>query len=125
MNLNQITVPSLDVEKSIAFYETLGLHLIVRSLPKYARFECPDGDSTFSIHLVEKCAEGEGITVYFEVNDVAAKVLQLEAKGITFYEQAELRTWGWTEARLLDPDNNKVIIFHGGTHRKNPPWRIN
>ena len=54
MNLNQITVPSLNVEKSIAFYEKLGLKLIVKSLPNYARFECPDGNSTFSIHLVAK-----------------------------------------------------------------------
>jgi catechol 2,3-dioxygenase-like lactoylglutathione lyase family enzyme len=39
MNLNQITIPSLDLEKSVAFYKTLGLHLIVDALPSYARFE--------------------------------------------------------------------------------------
>ena len=27
MNLNQITIPSLDVEKATEFYNTLGLHL--------------------------------------------------------------------------------------------------
>ena len=53
MNLNQITVPSLDLTKSIPFYEKLGLKLIVKSLPHYARFECPDGNSTFSIHQTE------------------------------------------------------------------------
>ena len=53
MNLNQITIPSLDLEKSIPFYQTLGLKLIVKSLPHYARFECPDGTSTFSIQQVE------------------------------------------------------------------------
>ena len=52
MNLNQITIPSLELIKSIHFYQTLGLNLIVESLPHYARFECKDGNSTFSIHKV-------------------------------------------------------------------------
>ena len=125
MNLNQVTVPSIDVEKSIRFYKNLGLRLIVKSLPNYARFECPHGEATFSIHLVETLNDGEGVSVYFEVEDVAAEVVKIEAKGIDFDEQAELRTWGWTEARLRDPDNNRIIIFHGGSFRKNPPWRIN
>ncbi|MEJ0043657.1 MAG: VOC family protein [Rhizomicrobium sp.] len=51
MRLNQVTVPALDVAASIAFYKTLGLRLIVES-PHYARFELPDGEATFSIHLV-------------------------------------------------------------------------
>ena len=52
MNLNQITIPSINLSKSILFYEKLGLKLIVKSLPNYARFECMEGNSTFSIHLV-------------------------------------------------------------------------
>ncbi|WP_409024823.1 VOC family protein [Flavobacterium sp.] len=52
MNLNQVTVSVKDIEKSIAFYEMLGLLLIVKS-PHYARFECPEGDATFSINLSE------------------------------------------------------------------------
>ncbi|WP_317041912.1 VOC family protein [Winogradskyella sp. PC-19] len=47
MNLNQVTIPSLDVEKATEFYKTLGLTLIVEALPRYVRFECPNGDSTF------------------------------------------------------------------------------
>ena len=47
MNLNQVTVPSLDLTKAIPFYVKLALKLIVESLPDYARFECPDGYATF------------------------------------------------------------------------------
>jgi catechol 2,3-dioxygenase-like lactoylglutathione lyase family enzyme len=47
INLNQVTVPSKDVKKSIEFYQKLGLKLIVKNLPTYARFECPQGDATF------------------------------------------------------------------------------
>lgn len=124
MNLNQVTVPSLDVKKSIAFYKTLGLRLIVESLPTYARFECPDGDSTFSIHLVEKLTEGDGVTVYFEDENLDKLVQQLMEKGIDFDELPNDKSWLWREAWLRDPDGNKIILFYGGTNRKNPPWRV-
>jgi len=124
MNLNQVTVPSLNLEKSIPFYQKLGLKLIVKALPHYARFECPDGDSTFSIHKVEELPRGDGIYVYFECNDLDAQVGKLRANGIVFQETPSDRPWLWREARLKDMDNNKLILFYGGENRKNPPWRI-
>ena len=51
MNLNQVTITVSDVVKSISFYSDLGLILIVKSLPQYARFKCPEGNFTFSLHL--------------------------------------------------------------------------
>lgn len=60
MNLNQITVPALDLNRSISFYQALGLKLIVKALPDYARFECPDGSSTFSLHRVDNLPAGNG-----------------------------------------------------------------
>ena len=124
MNLNQITVPSRDLEASIPFYERLGLQLIVRSLPDYARFACPDGDATFSLHRVDALPKGEGIYVYFECADLDDYVAQLVDKGIEFDEPPEDRRWGWREARLRDPDGNRLILFFGGEYRLNPPWRI-
>ena len=50
MNLNQVTIPSVDVIKSVEFYKKLGLRLIVDASPRYVRFEVPDGEATFSIH---------------------------------------------------------------------------
>ena len=50
MRLNQVTVTVADIGSSLVFYSTLGLKPIVKS-PHYARFACPQGDSTFSIHL--------------------------------------------------------------------------
>ena len=125
MNLNQVTVPSLDVDQSIAFYETLGLRLIVHSASHYARFECPDGDSTFSIHLVEEFPLGGGVTVYFEVDDLDDRVDKLVASGIEFTQMPVDQRWLWREAHLKDPDGNRLILFHAGENRKNPPWRIN
>ena len=124
MNLNQITIPSLDLEKASAFYQKLGLQLIVESLPNYVRFECMEGDTTFSIHLVEKLPEGEGIYVYFECQDVDETVGKLMRKGIEFEELPNDKRWLWREARLKDPDQNQIILYYAGKNRKDPPWRI-
>lgn len=124
MNLNQVTIPSRNVKASIAFYNTLGLHLIVEALPHYARFECPSGDATFSIHQIETIEKGEGVVVYFEQDNLDEHVNELVLKGIVFDELPEDRPWLWREARLKDPDGNQLIIYHAGENRKNPPWRI-
>ena len=87
MNLNQITIPSLDLTKSIPFYEQLGLKLIVKSLPNYARFECPNGNSTFSIHQTQTLPKGDGIHVYFECKNLDEEVKKLKAGRIKFEEE--------------------------------------
>lgn len=125
MNLNQVTVPSLDLNKSIPFYEMLGLKLIVKSLPHYARFECPDGDSTFSISKVDKLALKNNISIYFECENLDKYVDELKTKGVIFSELPNNKTWLWREARLNDLDGNKLILYYAGKNRKSPPWRIN
>ncbi len=125
MNLNQITVPSLDVEKSIIFYQKLGLKLIVHSNVHYARFECPDGDSTFSIHETDQLPSGDGISVYFEIEKLDPTVEKLVSIGIQFDELPKDQPWLWREARLKDPDGNQLILYTAGVNRKNPPWKIN
>lgn len=125
MNLNQITVPSLDLTKSIPFYENLGLKLIVKSLPHYARFECPDGNSTFSIHQTVTLPVGPGVYVYFECENLDSFVSELIEKGIVFEELPADKSWLWREARLKDVDDNQLILFFGGKNRLSPTWRIN
>ena len=125
MNLNQITIPSLNVEKSADFYLALGLKIIVESFPRYVRFECPTGTSTFSIHLVDSLPEGNGITIYFEEDDLDYKVSELIEKGFVFDTLPEDKPWLWREANLKDPDRNNIILYYAGKNRKNPPWRIN
>ena len=124
MNLNQITVPSLDLTKSIPFYEKLGLKLIVKALPHYARFECPDGNATFSIHKTETLPKSEGIYVYFECDNLDAYVNELKSNGIQFEHEPINQSWLWREARLKDVDDNQLILYYAGENRLNPPWRI-
>lgn len=93
MNLNQVTIPSLDLDKSVPFYKKFGLELIVKALPNYARFVCPDGNSTFSIHKVDELPKGEGVYVYFECEDLDEKVKELTQKGIYFDETSNDKPW--------------------------------
>ncbi|MDO6759028.1 VOC family protein [Tamlana sp. 2_MG-2023] len=124
MNLNQVTIPSLNVEKSVAFYKTLGLNLIVFTHSKYARFACPDGESTFSIHEVEELPQGPGVTVYFEEEFLDKCVEKLQEKGITFNQLPKDMPWLWREAHLNDPDGNCIILYYAGKNRKDPPWKL-
>ncbi len=124
MNLNQVTVPSVDVKRAISFYEKLGLQLIVKALPHYARFECIKGDATFSIHQVEELPKGDGVYVYFETERLDQEVERLIAEGIEFDQLPKDQTWLWREARLKDPDENQIILYFAGDNRRNPPWRI-
>ncbi|MEL6917599.1 MAG: VOC family protein [Bacteroidota bacterium] len=124
MNLNQITVPSTDLERSIPFYQKLGLKLIVEALPHYARFKCPNGNSTFSIHQTENLPKGDGIYIYFECDHLDEYVHELIEKGIVFDQKPTDQKWLWREARLKDVDGNQLILFYGGENRLNPPWRI-
>jgi catechol 2,3-dioxygenase-like lactoylglutathione lyase family enzyme len=123
MNLNQITISVADVEKSIEFYENLGLRLIVKSLPKYARFECLNGETTFSLHQSSIPNNG-GTWLYFEIENLDQKVAELLQKGFVFEELPTDKEWLWREARMKDLDNNQLILFYAGVNRKNPPWRI-
>jgi len=102
----------------------LGLILIVDSIPRYARFECPDGNSTFSIHHQEELPRGKGITIYFECENLDEHVNDLKKKGVKFDLEPTDQSWLWREARLKDLDGNQLILYFAGESRLNPPWRV-
>ncbi len=124
MDLNQVTLPTRDLSRAVAFYKTLGLLQIVEA-PHYARFECPNGNATLSLHAVEALPQGEGAVIYFECDDLDERVRALAAAGVVFDSAPQDQDWLWREARLSDPDGNRLCLFRAGENRKNPPWRIN
>lgn len=123
MDLNQVTLPARDMERSKGFYRGMGFRLIVDS-PHYARFECPEGESTFSLHIVEELRNPTGVVVYFESERLDEWVQELEAKGYRFDHGPRDETWLWREARLTDPDGNQLCLYRAGEMRRNPPWRV-
>lgn len=124
MRLNQVTAPALNLDRSIAFYQTLGLKLIVKS-DYYARFEVGDGTDTFSLHITDDASGAtNGPHVYFEVEDLDALVATLKAKGIAFDSDPKDQTWLWREAWLTDPAGVKLCLYFAGKNRRYPPWRL-
>ena len=124
MNLNQVTIFSDKTVALVEFYQKLGLRLIVDSLPRYARMECPDGDSTLSVHSADAAARASNILLYFECEDLDARVADLKQRGLEFEEEPKDQTWLWREAYLRDPAGNRICLFHAGENRKNPPWKV-
>lgn len=125
MNLNQVTIYSNKPIETVEFYQQLGLRLIVDSLPRYARLKCPDGDSTLSVNITEEISTNTNIVLYFECEDLDAKVAELKNLGLQFVSEPIDQTWLWREAHLKDPNNNKICLFYAGENRQNPPWRVN
>ncbi len=122
MRLNQVTVSCSDLDRSIRFYSNLGLKLIVRS-EAYARFVCPNGDSTFSLHVAPSVPRGE-TCIYFECDSLDEQVARLKEKGMRFQSEPIDQPWLWRESYLEDPDGNRICLFHAGTNRLFPPWRL-
>ena len=123
MNLNQVTLPALDMARSVDFYRRMGFQQIVDA-PHYARFECPTGDATFSLHHVPQTADETHVVVYFETPTLDADVHRLQQAGFDFTQLPRDEPWLWREARLNDPAGNVLCLFHAGEIRKNPPWKL-
>jgi catechol 2,3-dioxygenase-like lactoylglutathione lyase family enzyme len=125
MRLNQVTAAARDLDQSIAFYELLGLRLIVKS-PHYARFELPRGETTFSLHITDGEIPRENAPqLYFECLDVDFEVRRLKHAGVAIERAPVMQSWLWYEAWLRDPAGNQICLFNAGENRRNPPWRIN
>lgn len=122
MNLNQVTIPAVDMDDSANFYRRMGFTQIVDT-PHYARFECPDGESTFSLSLVES-ARAANFAVYFENENLDEVVQVLATAGFEFDQLPRDERYLWREAKLRDPAGNRIILYWAGENRKNPPWRV-
>ena len=122
MNLNQVTLPVRDMAKATDFYLALGFTQIVDT-PHYARFECPQGEASFSLSL-EKDDFANGAVIYFEHQNLDQWVGELKSRGIVFQQYPTDERYLWREAVLIDPSGNKIKLYWAGENRLNPPWRV-
>ena len=122
MDLNQVTLPVHDMVQATAFYRRMGFLQIVDT-PHYARFECPEGSSTFSLSLDPE-GTGGGVVIYFEHEALDELVSRLSADGFVFDQPPEDMGYLWREAVLHDPSGNKIKLYWAGDNRLNPPWRV-
>ncbi|MEM1147648.1 MAG: VOC family protein [Pseudomonadota bacterium] len=127
MIINQITLPCIDYDASVAFYLSLGMVQIVSSPQHYARFEMPGGEgATLSLHQVDTRAV-PGAIVYFDHASAAEldrHVSDLKAQGLKVHKGPQDESWGWREARLYDPSGNEICLMYAGSVRRFPDWRL-
>ncbi len=122
MELNQVTLSAKDLSRSVDFYRTLGLELIVDT-PHYARFMCPMGKSSFSLVHEPECTVG-GATIYFEHPELDNWYMALIRQGIQFITPPTDKDYLWREAELKDPSGHKIKLYYAGENRLNPPWKV-
>ena len=123
MRMNQYTLPVANFAQSVAFYEALGLKLIVSAREEYARFEVPGDLSTLSLSLAKDPAPATGL-IYFEVDDVDKTIADLKERGLEIEEDPSDKPYLWREAKLRDPTGNRICFYHAGENRRFPPWRL-
>ncbi|OMH31671.1 VOC family protein [Motiliproteus sp. MSK22-1] len=122
MNLNQVTLAVQNMDKATEFYRALGFTQIVDT-EHYARFECPEGESTFSLYLETEEFKNSSV-IYFEHEQLDDWVMELKSKGIKFEQEPTDQPYLWREAVLSDPSGNKIKLYWAGDNRLNPPWRV-
>ena len=121
-SLNHVAVGCRTYAASVNFYKALGLSLIVDSPSKgYARFEAPNG-VTLSIYQRDDIATST--IIYFESKRLDAWVTELVSQGYAFEQLPQDESWGWREARLLDPSGNIVCLYKAGENRRYPAWQL-
>lgn len=126
MRLNHVTIIVTDIARSKSFYERLGLTLIVDAPPRYSRFVAPGNEATFSIEVTSDARPmgPEQAQIFFECDDLDARVSALEAQGIVFEMAPTEMSYLWREARVRDPDGHDIRLYWAGENRLNPPWRV-
>jgi len=121
-SLNHVTLGCRAYAASVNFYQALGLSLIVDSPSNgYARFEAPNG-VTLSIYQRDDIATST--MIYFESKRLDAWVTELVSQGYAFEQLPQDESWGWREARLLDPSGNIVCLYKAGENRRYPAWQL-
>lgn len=122
MRLNHVTLPADNLAASIAFYEALGLELIVREAPRYARFAV-DAASTLSVEVTDDGRTGSA-EICICCDDVDADAAAAAARGLVFDWPATDQSYLWRTAGLRDPAGNRVVLFSAGPNQHFPPWRL-
>jgi catechol 2,3-dioxygenase-like lactoylglutathione lyase family enzyme len=125
MRLNHVTLRVADLDRSVAFYKLLGLTQIVAS-DDYARFVCPEGDSTLSLESRGDLPPtvASAISLHFEAEGLDALVSDLKQRGVSFEQDPTDQPYLWREAIMHDPDGHRLFLYHAGVNRLDPPWRL-
>lgn len=126
MRFNHVTIFVTELDRSIRFYEALGLVLIVHAAPRYARFWVPANNATFSVEVPPgaKPAVSDPTHFYFECDDLDSTFARLSSAGLSVTLPPTEMDYLWREAHLQDPDGHQIRLYSAGINRLYPPWRL-
>jgi hydroxymethylpyrimidine/phosphomethylpyrimidine kinase len=76
------------------------------------------------VHLAERVETESAPVVYFELDDLDRRVMELQAAGLMFESEPSDQPWLWREAYIRDPAGNLLCLYSAGANRLFPPWRL-
>jgi lactoylglutathione lyase len=114
IQLNLIVIRSLDLERSVNFYQMLGLSFIKhRHGSGLEHFSSQVEQLTFEIYPHTAKAESTtGTRLGFRVLDLDEIVIKLQQEGVSIILQPTSSEWG-RRAVVIDPDRHRVELTQG------------
>lgn len=126
MRMNQVTIATLDMAKTVEFYQNLGCEKIVDE-EQYSRMLAPDGVNTFSFVKVDEIADTSVCDLYFEfdsADELDEKVAAFQAQDFADFSDPIDQNWLWRESHVIDPSGFTVVLYYAGENRIFPPWGV-
>lgn len=124
LDFNHAMLYTRNVGRSVEFYRSrLGLTLLERQGPYYARLRFPGGRQTLALHRLPPGgrldARREGARLYFETRELDRFCRVLSNRGVKFVQAPQTMPWGWRHAYLKDPDGHEISLYWAGRKRLN------
>jgi len=118
LNFRHALVLVRDLERSLAFYETLlgfeAASVEQGSVRSRVRLSSPNGTSTITLRVTdstEAFRPSQGVVLYFEVEALDPLLDRLRAAGTAIVQSPEVVDVGRIEALVRDPDGHLVGLF--------------
>ena len=109
--LGLLVIFSKDIEKSIVFYQSLGLRFKRHSHPPCGdHFSCIDGNCVFEICQSRKGQATSPMTFGFYVSCVDQAVVEATVNGGSLKREPHSAEWG-RSATVIDPDGHCVLLM--------------
>jgi len=113
--IGQIALTATDMDATVAFYQgKLGLPLTMRPHPGMALFDCGGQSLLLTLPESGQPAKTGGAVLYFDCDDIAAAVREMETRGVTFvsapHRIAQLPAFDLWMTFFEDPNKNLLAM---------------
>jgi lactoylglutathione lyase len=112
VHLNLVVIRSANLEKSVKFYQMLGLHFEKhRHGNGLEHFASNIGQTIFEIYpQTDQSGTTIGTRLGFQVLDVDSLVIELQKADVTVIAKPSVSEWG-RRAVVVDPDGHRIELI--------------